>query len=114
MGAEKAAKAEHQGYQQGHEDRIEFFHELLVTLVPNAFIQEDYFEAYVKYVEDRRRAQAEGRDPELVDFNPPVTDEDSLANKETTPLDGEAATLDDEGDEAAVHGDSDNDENPNV
>ena len=45
-----------------------------MTLAPDAFRLEGYFEAYVKYVEDRRRAQAEGRNPELGDFNPPATD----------------------------------------
>ena len=82
--AEKVGKVEYRGYRQGHEDRAEFFHELLVNLAAHAFSQEGYFEAYVKYVEDHHQVQAEGRDPELVDFNSPATDEEGPANEETT------------------------------
>lgn len=49
-GAENVAKVEHQGYWQGHEDRRDFFRELLVTLAPDALSQEGYFEACVKHV----------------------------------------------------------------
>ena len=43
-----------------------------------------------------------------------MTDEDGSADEETTPLDGEATTPDDEGDEATTHEDNDNDEDPDV
>lgn len=36
-GAEKAAKAEYQGYWRRHEDHIEFFQEFLITLAPDSF-----------------------------------------------------------------------------
>ena len=49
-----------------------------------------------------------------MDFSLPLTDEDDLGDKETTPLDSEAATPDDEGNEAAVLEDSDNDEDPDI
>ena len=80
-GVEKTTKAEQ--YCRGHEDRTEFFLELLA---PDAFHQEGYFGAYVKYVEDCRQAPAEGQNPELVDFIPPATDEDDLGVEETTPF----------------------------
>ncbi|KAJ8436354.1 hypothetical protein Cgig2_009919 [Carnegiea gigantea] len=94
-GAEKVAKAEHQGYWRGHEDHTKFFQELLV------------------YVEDRRQAQAEDRNLELVDFTPSATDKDDLGNKETTPLDSGAATSDGEGHDDEEQADSNNDEDPN-
>jgi len=58
--AERVAKAEHQGYWRGHDDNTKFFRERLVILAPGAFCWEGYFEAYVKYVEAHRQAQAEG------------------------------------------------------
>lgn len=45
-----------------------------------------------------------------MDFNQPITYEDGLGDEETTPLDVEAATLDDKGYEATMHEDSYNDE----
>ena len=65
-------------------------------------------------MEDCRHAQAKSRNLKLVDFNPSATIEDGLVNEEATPLDDEAATLDDEGNEAAVHEDNDNDEGLNA
>jgi len=85
-----------------------------VVLAPDAFHQEGYFEAYVKYVEDHRQAPAEGQNPELVDFIPPATNKDDLGDKETTPFDGGAATTNGEGHEDHEHGDSDDDEDPGV
>ena len=52
-----------------------------MVLPPDALCQEGYFKACVKYVEDRRQAQAEGRNPELVDFFLPATDEDDLGDR---------------------------------
>ena len=86
----------------------------MITLAPDAFLQEGYFEAYVKYIEGRRQAWAEGWNPELVDFIPPVLDNDGLGDDETMPFDGEAATPDDDDDEAVAHEDSDNDEDPDA
>ncbi|KAJ8428851.1 hypothetical protein Cgig2_003399 [Carnegiea gigantea] len=113
-GAEKAAKAEQQGYWLGHEDRTEFFRELLVVLAPDAFRQESYFEPYVKYAEDLRQAQAKGRNLELVDFIPLATDDGDLGDEETTLLDGGAATSDGEGHEDEAHGDIDDDEDSDI
>ena len=114
VGAEKAAKAEKQGYWRDHEDRTKFFPELLVVLTPYDFRQEGYFELYVKYVEDHHQAEVKGRNPELVDFIPPATDEDDLSDGETTPLDGGAATSDGEGHDDAAHRDNDDYEDPDT
>jgi len=65
-GNERATKAEHQSYRRGHKDRTEFFREFLETLAPDDFHPKGYFEAYVKYIEDRHQACIEGKDPELV------------------------------------------------
>ncbi|KAJ8432190.1 hypothetical protein Cgig2_013732 [Carnegiea gigantea] len=58
--AERVTKAKDKGYQLGYDQSIEFFRELLLTMVPEAFSVEGYFEAYVKYIEDCRRDRAEG------------------------------------------------------
>jgi len=68
-----------------------------MTLAPDAFCQDGYFEAYAKYIEDHRQAQAEGHNPELVDFNPPTIDEDGPGDEETMPLESVAATPNGEG-----------------
>jgi len=60
MGAQRVTKVEHQGYWQEHKDRIKFFREFLLTLAPNAFHQEGYFEAYVKHIKDCHQAWVEG------------------------------------------------------
>ena len=65
-----------------------------MTLAPDGFRIEGYFEAYVECVEDHRLAHAKRRNPELVEFNPPVTNKDGLGDEETTPLDGEARSPD--------------------
>jgi len=49
-----------------------------------------------------------------VDFNPPAVDDDGPGDKETVPLDGKAATLDGEANEAVARKDSDNDEDPDL
>ena len=85
-----------------------------MTLAPDAFSIEGYFEAYVKYVEDHRLALAEGRSPEMVEFNLPLIDEDGLGNEKTKSLDGEAGSPDSEGNEAAEHGGIGHDEDPDV
>jgi len=105
--AERSTKAEDKGYCRGFDKSVKFFQELLVTLAPDAFCIEGYFEAYVK---DRRRAQAEGQDPEFVEFTLPATNEDGLGDEETMPLDSKAVTLNDEGDEVGAPDSSDHDE----
>ena len=49
-----------------------------------------------------------------MEFNPPATDEDGLADEEIMPLDGDAESLDGEGSEAVAHEGSDNDEDPDA
>lgn len=85
-----------------------------MTLAPDAFSQEGYFEVYVKYVEERRQAQAEGRNLDLVAFNLPMTDEDDPSDEETMPLDSEDTTPNDEGDEATTHEDSESDQDSDI
>lgn len=95
VGNERATKVDQHDYHRGHEDRMEFFWEFLGTLAPNDFHQERYIEAYLKYIEDCRQAGTEDKDPKLVDFIPPVFDEDDLGDAEDTmPLDDEAASHD--------------------
>ncbi|KAJ8421523.1 hypothetical protein Cgig2_018763 [Carnegiea gigantea] len=94
VGVEKAVKAEELGHQRGREESKEFLCKVLATLAPG--LQEDnYFEAYLCYVEEHQRAEAEGRDLKEVEFIPPsdVGDED----EGSTPLDDKAGTSDDEG-----------------
>jgi len=49
-----------------------------------------------------------------VEFNPPTTVEEGLGDEETTPLDSEAATPDEEGNEAGAAEASDHDEDPDA
>ncbi|KAJ8426990.1 hypothetical protein Cgig2_033848 [Carnegiea gigantea] len=58
--------------------------------------------------------QVKGQNPKLLDFIPPVTDEDDLGDEETTPLDGRAATSDGEGHEDEAHRDSNDDGDQDV
>ena len=57
---ERSAKVEDWGYQRGYDESTEFFRDALVTLAPEAFRIEGYFASYVKFVEDRWRAEAQG------------------------------------------------------
>jgi len=50
----------------------------------------------------------------LVEFNPPTAVEEGLGDKETTPLDGEAATPNEEGDATGAAEGSDRDEDVHV
>jgi len=85
-GAERAVNVEHEDYKHRHKDRAEFFRKFLITLAPDSLRQEGYFKVYVKYIKDRRQARAEGRNPKLVDFLPPVLNENGQGDKETMPL----------------------------
>ena len=49
---------------------MEFLRRVLMTLAPD-FQEHNYFEAYIRYVEEHQRAEAEGRYPEEVVFIPP-------------------------------------------
>ena len=86
----------------------------MLTLALDVFGVEGYFEAYVKYVKDRLQAQAEGQDLELVEFNLPAAIKRGLDDEETVPLDGEASSLDHEGNRAGVADGSDHDEDHDV
>jgi len=95
----------------GHEDHSEFLWDLLVVLAPYAFRQQGYFEVYIKYMEDRCQAQAEGKNLELVEFILLVVGKDNLCDAETPPLHSEEATLNGEGHEDEAHEDN-SDEDP--
>ena len=69
-GVERVAKAEGLGHQRGNEEVMGFLREVLNTLAPD-FEEDNYFEAYIHYVEECQRDEAEGRDPEVVEFIPP-------------------------------------------
>jgi len=71
-----------------------FLRKVLTTLTPD-FQEDNYFLAYIHYIEERQRAEAEGRDPEEVECIPPSGEGDE--DEGTTPLDGEEGTPDDEG-----------------
>jgi len=49
-----------------------------------------------------------------VEFNPPTTDEGCPSDEDTTPLDSEAETPDDEGNDAAAERGNDDDEEPDA
>jgi len=80
-------------------------------LAPDDFHQEGYFEAYIKYIEDSRRARATGEDLKQVDFQLSTFEDDGLGKPDdTAPLDGEAAApKGDDGTNAANEGNDDED-----
>lgn len=86
------AKAQERGYQQGHSDTLTYLRKVLLTLA-GEFHDDRYFEAYLKYVDERERAIAEGRDPDEVEFVAPSEGE-ATADEPTHPL--EVAGLSDE------------------
>ena len=90
--AADTAKAQERGYQQGHSDTLTYLRKVLLTLA-GEFHDDRYFEAYLKYVDDRERAIAEGRDPDEVEFVAPSEGE-ATADEPTHPL--EVAGLSDE------------------
>jgi len=75
---------------------------------------EGYFEAYVKYIEDRLQARTEGHDPEFVEFHPPAAIEGGLDDEESMPLDGEASSSNLGGDGAGVAEGRNRDEDPDI
>lgn len=112
--AEESARAEDRGYHQDHGESVEFFRELLVTLTPQAFHIEGYFEAHVEFAEDCHQARAEGQDPELVKFSPFAAVTGGLDDEKTTLLDAEASTPDHDGDLAGAAQGNDHGEDPSV
>jgi len=73
------------------------------TLAPDDFQQESYFEAYVRYIENRRQACIKGKNSNVVDFILPWLEGDDLSNGEDTmPLNGEVTFHDGDDDEAAT------------
>lgn len=103
-GHEGAAKVTQWGYQCGHEDCIKFFFEFIETLAPNYFHQDGYFEAYVKYIENRHHTCAAGKDLKQVEFQSLIFEDDDLEEaKDTTLLDGEAVANEGSDDEAVAN-----------
>jgi len=93
---------------------MEFFWEFMVTLAPNDFQEEGYFEGYLQYIEDRCQVRVEGKNSDMVDFVPPLLDGDDLADgQDTMPLNGEATTHDGDDDEATAK-EASNDEDPSI
>ena len=61
-----------------------YLRKVLLTLA-GEFDDDRYFEAYLKYVDERERAVAEGRDPDEVEFVAPSEGE-VTADETTHPL----------------------------
>ena len=112
--AKESARVEDCGYHWGCGESAEFSEELLVTLVPQAFRIEGYFEAYVKFVKDHCQGRAEGQNPKFVEFSPPATVGGGLGDEEATPLETEASSPDQEGDVARTVEGGDHDEDPDI
>ncbi|KAJ8425077.1 hypothetical protein Cgig2_028794 [Carnegiea gigantea] len=55
----RAAKVEELGHQRGREEVMGFLRKVLASLAPD-FKKDNYFEAYIHYVEERQRAEAKG------------------------------------------------------
>ena len=96
VGADKAAKAKKQGYEQGHADALEYLRKVLVMLA-QTFQEDAHFKAYLHYVDERQQVEAEGQDLEEVEFIPPFGEGEGPGDEATNPLDAEARTPEDEG-----------------
>ncbi|KAJ8444402.1 LOW QUALITY PROTEIN: hypothetical protein Cgig2_026606 [Carnegiea gigantea] len=106
--AEKSANVEDRGYRRGRDKSAEFFRELLVTLAPQVFRIEGYFEASSRIaIMPRPRVL-------WVEFNPPIAIKKGLGNKETTTLGSEATMPDEEDDAVGAAEGSDHDEDPDA
>ncbi|KAJ8438015.1 LOW QUALITY PROTEIN: hypothetical protein Cgig2_029996 [Carnegiea gigantea] len=99
-GAERVAQAKEQGYQQDRADTLGYLHMVLVTLAQE-FQEDSYFEAYLHYIDERQRAEDEGRDPEEVQFIPPFGEGEGegAGDEATNPLDAEPGASEEEGHE---------------
>lgn len=68
---EKAAKAEERGERRGRRrataEARDFLRKALLLLAAD-FSEDEYFEAYVKYVEERERVIAVGGNPDAIEF----------------------------------------------
>lgn len=80
----ETARAQERGYQQGHSDTLAYLRKVLLTLA-GEFHDDRYFEAYLKYVDERERAITEGHDPDEVEFVAPSEGE-ATADEPTHPL----------------------------
>ena len=93
---ERTAQAREQGCQPGCADTLEYLHEVLVMLAQE-FLVDNYFKVNLHYVDVRQRVEAEGRDPEEVEFISPSDEGDGLGDEATDPGDADAKTPEDEG-----------------
>jgi len=97
-GAERAAQAKEQGYQQGPAKTLGYLHKVLVTLAQE-FQEDSYFEVYLHCIDESQWAENERRDLEEVEFITPPGEGEGVGNKATKPLDAEAEAFEEEGHE---------------
>ena len=62
-----AVQAREHSYQQGRSDTLVYLHKVLLTLA-GEFLDDRYYEAYLRFVDEREQAAAEGRNPDEVEF----------------------------------------------
>ena len=61
------------------------------------FSDDRYYEAYLRFVDEREQAAAEGRDPEDMEFIPPSSEGEAVEDKAANPLEAEAGASKEEG-----------------
>jgi len=68
----------------------------LLTLVFE-FLDERYYEAYLRFVDECEQATAKGRDPKEVEFFPPSSEGEAIEDEATNPLEAKAGASEEEG-----------------
>ena len=63
------------------------------------FSDDRYFEAYLRFVDEREQAAGERHDPEEVEFIPASSEGEAAEDEATNPLEVEADASDEEGSE---------------
>ncbi|KAJ8448734.1 LOW QUALITY PROTEIN: hypothetical protein Cgig2_011355 [Carnegiea gigantea] len=82
--APDAVQVKEQGYQQGRFNTLGYLRKVVLTLA-DEFQDDNYFETYLHYVDERERATAKGRDPEEVEFIPLSTEHEIARDEATNP-----------------------------
>ena len=67
-------------------------------MLASDFQEDNYFEAYPHYVDERQRVADEGRDPEEVEFIPSSIEGEDAGDEATNPMDAEVGASEEQDD----------------
>ena len=89
--ATDAVQTKEQSYLQGRSNTLGYLRKVVLTLA-SEFEDDQYFEAYLHFVDEREGTAAEGRDPEEVELIPPSTKGEANGDEATNLLEAEAGS----------------------